>query len=65
MSVLLSYLYQFSIILRGALRISVYVYVDLYLCVVRKKKWVGEEGGEGEGGQCKEVSASSVPIYVR
>lgn len=25
-----------SIILRGALRISVYVYVDLYLCEVRK-----------------------------
>lgn len=46
MSVLLSYLYQFSIILRGALWISVYVYVDLYLCVVRKKK-SGEESKEG------------------
>lgn len=38
-----------STILRGALRISVYVYVDMYLCLVRKKKWIGEKWGGGKG----------------
>lgn len=53
-----------SIILRGASKISAYVYVDLYFCVVRKQS-KREEREEGVGSQCEEVSAPSVPIYVR
>ena len=45
--------------LRGALRTSVYVYVDLYLCES------GQDKNEVRGGQCEKVSALSISIYVR
>lgn len=57
-------------ILRGALRIYVYVYLDLYFVCIQKKivniqKKIREEWGEGDGGQCKEARVPRVPVSVR
>lgn len=58
------------IILRGALRFYVYVYLDLYFVCIQKKnseysEKIREECSEGDGGQCKEARVPRVPVSVR
>lgn len=67
MSVSLSFLYQFSILYpeRGLENFRVCVCRSVFMCSQKKKKWKGEERGEGDSGQCEEVRAPRVPIYVR